>query len=138
MYQWRFYYCLTQTWLWIESNELARIMKLLHQIFAYADAQIVVYTLKENGENGVHALFAESHAEFYADDEIERYSEEFFQETRELETDFIKESKSCQPTCEQQFSVLRERYHNNRLIDHYLQYQPKELTNYVNEFDLQY
>ena len=91
-----------------------------------------------NGENGIHALFAESDAEFYADEEIEPYSEEFFQETRELETDFIKESKSCQPTCDQQFPVLRERDHNNRPIDHYLQYQPKELTNYVKEFDLQY
>ena len=28
--------------------------------------------------------------------------------------------------------------HNNRLIDHYLQYQPKELINYVKEFDFQY
>ena len=34
--------------------------------------------------------------------------------------------------------VLREKDHNNRLIDHYLQYQPKELINYVTEFDFQY
>ena len=104
------------------------VVKLLRGIFAYADVQVVVYTLEENG---VHALSAEGDAEFHADDEIERYSEEFPLENRELETDFTKDSKSCQPTCDEQFPVLREKDHNNRLIDHYLQYQPKELINYV-------
>ena len=57
-------------------------MKPLRDIFSYADVQIVVYTLEENG---VHALSAEGDAEFYADDETERYSEEFL-ENRELQT----------------------------------------------------
>ena len=35
-----------------------------------------------------------------------------------------------------QSSVVRK--HNNRLIDHCLQYQSKELMNYVEEFDFQY
>ena len=111
------------------------IVKLLRDIFVYADVQIVVYTLEENG---VHALSAEGDAEFNADDEIERYSEEFLLENRELETDFTEDSKSCQLTCDEQFPVLRERVHNNRLIDHYFQYQPKELINYVKEFNFQY
>ena len=68
----------------------------------------------------------------------ERESEEFLWEKRELETDFTKDSKSCQPTCDEQFPVLREKDHNNRLIDHYLQYQPKEVINYLKEFDFQY
>ena len=50
------------------------VVKLLRDIFAYADVQLVVYTVEENG---VQALSAEGNAEFYADDEIERYSEEF-------------------------------------------------------------
>ena len=61
------------------------VVKILRDIFAYAEAQIVVYTLEENG---VHALSAESDAEFHADDEKEGYSEEFLLENRELETDF--------------------------------------------------
>ena len=69
---------------------------------------------------------------------MERYSEEFLLENSELETDFTKDSKSCQPTCDEQFPVLREKEHKNRLIDHYLQYQPKELTNYIKEFEFQY
>ena len=111
------------------------VVKLLRDIFVYADIQVVVYTLEENG---VHALSIEGDAEFYADNEIERYSEEFLLENRELETDFTEDSKSCQPTCDEQLPVLREKDHNNRLIDHYLQYQPKELINYVKEFDFQY
>ena len=82
--------------------------------------------------------FAEGDAEFYADDKIERYSEEFLSENRELERDFTKDSKSCQPTCDEHIPVLREKDHNNRLIDHYLQNQPKELMNYVKEFDFRY
>ena len=55
------------------------VVKLLRDIFAYANVQLVVYTLEENG---VHALSAEGDAEFYADDEIERYSEDFLLENR--------------------------------------------------------
>ena len=110
-------------------------MKLLRENFAYADVQIAVYTFEENG---VNALSTEVDAEFYADDEIERYSEEFLLENRELETHFSKDSESCQPACDEQFPVVREKDHNNQLIDHYLQYQPEELINYVKEFDFQY
>ena len=119
----------------LDQKNWQEVVKLLRDIFAYADVQIVVYTLEENG---VHALSAESDAEFYADDEKERYGEEFLLEICELETDFNKDSKSCQPTCDEQFPVLREKDHNNRLIDKYLQYQPKKLINYVNEFDFEY
>ena len=119
----------------LDQMNWQEVVKLLCDIFAFADVQNVVYTLEEYG---VHALSGEGDAEFYADDEIERYSEEFLLENRELETNFTKDSKSCQPTCDEQFPVLREKDHNNRLIDHYLQYQPKELINYVKEFDFQY
>ena len=57
---------------------------------------------------------------------------------RGLEKDFTKNSISCQATCDEQFPVLREKDHKNRLNDHYLQHQPKELTNHVLEFDFQY
>ena len=57
------------------------VVKLLRDNSAYADVQFAVYTLEEIG---VHALSAEGEAEFYADDEIERYSEEFLLENREL------------------------------------------------------
>ena len=111
------------------------VVKLLSDIFAYADVQFVVYTV---GENGVHALSAESDVEFHANDQIERYSEEFLLQNRELETDFTKDSKSCLPFCDEQFTVLRVKDRSDRLIDHCLQYQPEELINYVKEFNFQY
>ena len=79
----------------------------------------MVYTLEENG---VNALSAGGDAEFYADDERERASGEFLLENHELETNFIKYSKFCQPICDEQFPVLREKDQKKRLIDHYLQY----------------
>ena len=102
----------------LDQTKWQEFVKLLRDIFAYADVQLVVYTLEENG---VHALSAEGDAEFYADNEKEWYSEEILLENRELEPNFTKDSKSCQPTCDEQFPVLREKDHNNRLIDHYLQ-----------------
>ena len=99
-------------------------MKLLRDIFAYAGVQILLYTLEGNG---VRAMSAEGDTKFYADDE--RHNEEFLLKNCQLETDSTKDSKSCRPTCHQQFPVFCEKDHNTRLIDPNLQYQPKDLTN---------
>ena len=115
----------------LDQMDWQEVVKILCDIFILAEVQIVVHTFEENG---VHALSAE---EFYTDDEIKRYSEEFLLENRELEADFTKDSKSCQPTRDEQFPILPEKHHNNRHIDHYLHYQPKELINYVQKFDFQ-
>ena len=125
--------CYPESRLRIGSNELAG--KLLRDVFAYSDIHVVVYTLQSHG---VHAMSSEGDPEFYAEDEIERYSEEFHLDEKDLETDFTKDSKSCQHPCDEQIHVLRENDLNNRLIEHYLQYQPKELVGYIKEFDFQY
>ena len=70
------------------------VVKLRRAIFAYSDAQIVVYSLDEHA---IHAMSAERDPEFYAEDEIDRYSEEFYLNERELETDFTSDADSCQP-----------------------------------------
>ena len=111
------------------------VVKLLRNIFAYSDIQTVVYSLDEHA---IHAMSAEGDPEFYAEDEMDRYSEEFHLNERELETDFTSDVKSCQPDCDEQFPVLRPKEQNEALIEHYLQYQPKELIDYVKQFDFQY
>ena len=83
-------------------------------------------------------MSAEGGPDFYAEDEIHRYSEEFYLEERELETDFTSDAKSGQRVCDEQFPVLRPREQNEALIEDYLQYQPKELIDYVKQFDFQY
>ena len=110
------------------------VVKLLRDIFAYSDIHIAVYTLESHG---VHAMSSEGDPEFYAEGEIERYSEEFHLNEKDLETDFTRDSKSCQPISDEQFPVIREKEGNDRLIEFYLQYQPKELVDNNKEFDFQ-
>ena len=111
------------------------VVKLLRDIFAYSNIRIVVCILEENG---VHALSSEGDPDFYAEDEIERYREEFYLNDNDLETDFTRDAKSRQPACDEQFPTFREKDYNNQLIEHYLQYQLKELLQYVKEFDFQF
>ena len=75
--------------------------------------------------------------EFYAKDEINRYSEEFRLYERELETDFTSDAKSRQPVCDEQFPVLNPKEQTESPNEHYLQYQGKELADYVKQFDFQ-
>ena len=95
----------------------------------------MVYSLDEHA---VHAMSAEGDPELYAEDEIDRYGEEFHLNERELETDFTSDSNSCQSVCDEQFPLLRQKEQNEALIEHYLHYQPKELIDYVKQFDFQY
>ena len=111
------------------------VVKLLREIFAYSDIQIVFYSLDEHA---IHAMSAEGDPEFYAEHELDRYNEEFHLNERELESDFTSDAKSCQPDSDEQFPILRPKEQNEALIEHYLQYQPKELIDYVKQFDFQY
>ena len=112
-----------------------QVVKLLRDIFANSNIRIVVYTLEQNG---VHAFSSEGDPDFYAEDEIETYSEEFYLNDRDLETDFAKDAKFCQPTCDEQFPTFREKDYNKHLIEQYLQYRPKKFVQNVNEFDLKF
>ena len=100
----------------------------MRDVFAYSDIQVVVYTLETHG---AHAMSSEGDPEFYAEDEIERYSEEFNLDEKDLETDFTKDSKSCQPPRDEKFPTLRKKELNNRLFEHYLQWQLKERVDYI-------
>ena len=111
------------------------VVKLLRNTFAYSEIQIVVYSIDEHT---THAMSAKGDPEFYAEDEIDRYSEEFHLNEREMETEFTSDAKSCQPVCDEQFPVSRPKEQNEALIEHYLQYQPKELIDYVKQFVFQY
>ena len=119
----------------LEQTDSQDIVKLLYSIFLYSNVQIAVYTLKENGS---HAMSAEGVAEFNTDNEIERYSEEFVLKNRELEKDFTKDSKACQPTCDEHLPLFCKKDHSNWLNENYLRNQPKDFTNFVEEFDFQY
>ena len=111
------------------------IVKFLWNIFANSDIHYVVYSLDEHS---VHAVSADSDPELFAENEINRYSEEFHLSERELQTDFTNGAKSCQPLWDKQFPILRPKQQNESLIEHYFQYQPKELVEYNKPSDFQY
>ena len=90
----------------LNQMALAQVVKILRDIFAYADIQIVVCTVEKNG---VEKMSDEGDAEFYADNKIVRYSEEFYHGSHEVESEFTADPKSCQPSCDEQFSVLPEK-----------------------------
>ena len=100
----------------LDQMNWQEIVKLLRDIFAHSNIRIVDYPLEENG---LHALSSEGDPKFYAEDEIERYSKEFYLNDKDLETDFTRDAKSCQPTCEEQFPTFREKDYNNQLIEPY-------------------
>ena len=70
--------------------------------------------------------------------DIDYYMEKFANGTEELETDFAKDAKSCQPPCTEQFVELRTKEDNDALIEYYLQYQREEIKEYVKKFDFRY
>ena len=119
----------------LDQMNWQKVVKLLRNIFAKWNIKNVVYSLDEHA---IHAMSAEGDPEFYAKDEMNRYSEEFYFNERELDTDFTSDAKSCQPDCDEQFPILRPKVQNEALIEHYLQYQPKELIDYVKQFNFQY
>ena len=73
----------------LDKTNWQEVVKLLRDVFAYSDIH-VVYTLESHG---VHAMSSKGDPEFYAEDEIERYSEESYLDEKDLETDFIERFK---------------------------------------------
>ena len=61
-----------------------------------------------------------------------------------METDFTKDAKTFQSTCDEQFPMVqsgkisRENDCKNHLIEHNSQYQPKEFVQYAKEFGFQF
>ena len=79
----------------LDQMNWQEVVKLLKDLFADSNIGIGVYTLDKNG---VHALASEGDPDFYAEDKIERYSGEFYLNDKDLEMDFTRDAKSCQPT----------------------------------------
>ena len=119
----------------LEQLNWNEVFRTIQDVFAYSGTQIRIFTQKTMD---AFAMTTRGDPDSVAEDEIERYSEEFHLQSKELETDFTNDAKSCQPTCDEQFKIFRPKETNTQLVEYYLQYQPKELVDYVKEFDFQY
>ena len=58
-----------------------------------------------------------SNNEHYVENEVENNTNEWTEEQDELDTHFTRGSKSCQPPCTEQFSILRPKQLNDDPID---------------------
>ena len=113
-------------------NEVLKILK-----DAFTDSGNLIQIISRN-ELDCKTTTKPTNSEDYIENEIDNYANEWTNEKNELETDFTKDSKSCQPPCKEQFPILRPKELNNDLIDYYLQYQPQEMKDFIKQFDFQY
>ena len=95
----------------LDQMNWQEVVKLLRDVFSYSDILVVVYTLETLG---VNAMSSEGDPNFYAEDEIQRYSEELYRDEKDLETEFSKFEKSCQLPCDEQFPIIREKKLNKQ------------------------
>ena len=113
-------------------NEVLKILK-----DTLTDSGILIQIISRNDLDCKTAT-KPTNSEDYIENEIDSYANEWPNEKNELETDFTKDSKSCQPPCKEQFPILRHKELNYDLIDYYLQYQLQEIKDFIKQSDFQY
>ena len=102
----------------LDKLQWTDVFKLMQDTFTYSGIQIQIITKRET--DSIRRNPSSNH-KCYVEDEVENYTNEWTKERDELESDFAKDSKSCQPPCTEQFPVLRSKQLNDDLIDYYLQ-----------------
>ena len=109
--------------------------KLIQDTFTYSGIQIQITTRRETDSIRRNSPSNNKH---YVENEVETYTNEWTKKRDELETDFTRDSKSCQPPCIKQFPILRSKQLNDDLIDYYLQYQSQDIKQFIKQFDFRY
>ena len=79
-------------------NEVFKILK-----DTFTDSGVLIQITSRN-ELDCKAATEPTNPEDYIENENDNYANEWTNEKNELETDFTKDSKSCQPPCKEQFS----------------------------------
>ena len=110
------------------------VFTLKQDTFTYSGNQIQIISSRET--DSIRRT-PSSNKENYVENEVENYANELTKEGDELETDFTRDSKSCQYLCTEQFPILRLKHFNDDLIEYYLQYQSQDIRNLKKQFDFQ-
>ena len=110
-------------------------LDIIRNTFDYGHIKVEIVSQNEANLQFVNASIRKEEVE---EGDIDFYMEQFANGTEELETDFAKDAKCCQPPCTEQFVELRTKEDNDALIDYYFQYQPEEIKEYVKKFDFGY
>ena len=101
----------------LDELQWTDVFELIEDIFTYSGIQIQIITNRE--ADSIWRKLS-SNNKPYVDKEVESYTNEWTNERDELETDFNRDSKSCQPRCTEQFPILRPEQLDNDLVDYYL------------------
>ena len=99
----------------LDKLQWTNVFKLIQDTFTYSGNQIQIITKRETDAIRRNPSPSNEH---YVENEVENYTNESIKEGDELETDFTRDSKSCQPPCTEQFRILRPKQLNDDLIDY--------------------
>ena len=119
----------------LDKLQWTDVFKLIQDTFTYSGIQIQIIIKRDTDSIRRNPS---SNNEHYVENEVENYTNEWTKERDELETDFTKDSKSCQPPCTEQFPMLRPKQLKDNIFDDYLQYQTQDIRNFIKQFDFRY
>ena len=119
----------------LDKFQWTDFFKLMEDTITYTGIQILIIIKRET--DSIRRKSPPNN-EHYAENEVENYTNEWIKEQDELETDFTRGSKSCQPRCREQFPTLRPKQMNDDLIDYYLQNQSKDIKKFIKQIDFRY
>ena len=84
---------------------------IIRNTFDYGHIKVEIVSLNETNLQFGNASIRKEEVE---EGDIDYYMEQFANGTEELETDFAKDAKSCQPPCTEQFVELRKKRRQRR------------------------
>ena len=119
----------------LDKLQWTDVFKLKQDTFTYSGIKIQIITKRETVSIRRNPS---SNNEHFVENEVEIYTNEWTKERDELETDFTKDSISCQPPCTKHFPILIPKQLSDDLIDYYLQYQTQDIRNFIKQFDFRY
>ena len=119
----------------LDKLQWTDVFKLLQDTFTYSGIQIQIITKQETDYIRRNSSSNNQHC---VENEVENHTNEWTKERNELETDFTRDSKSCQPPCTEKLPTLRPKKLKDDLIEYYLQYQSDDIRNLIKQFAFRY
>ena len=119
----------------LDKLQWTDVLKLIRDTFTYSGIQIQIIPRKVLDPTRLNTSLTGKN---YAEHEIEKYTNELTREEDKPETDFTRDSKSCQPPCTERFPILRWKQLNGNLFNYYRHYHPQDIKKLIKQFSFRY
>ena len=116
----------------LDKLQWTDVFKIIQDTFTYSGVQIQIITRRETDSIRLNPSSSNKH---YIENEGENSTNEWTREPEELEIYFTRDSKPSQPPCSEQFPTLKPKQFNDVLIEYNLQYQSKDIRDFIIQFD---